>query len=134
VADNDPILSAEVLLHPVSHRSISDAVITAQNVKDFAPSPDDVDIAQQFFSKAGFHVGGLAGIGFSITARKSAFERLFNVQIQIDPDGSAKVLDRFGGASIEFPLNALPVPLNRIVAAITFSRPLNFGPSGNFSY
>ncbi|MGR8980664.1 MAG: hypothetical protein ACU84H_11335, partial [Gammaproteobacteria bacterium] len=130
--DGNQIFSAEVVLMPASGRVIRDEQITAGNIKDFAPSPDAVEKARQFFASAGFNVGNVTGISFSITGPSPVFERVFNVKVAVGARGAACVVNQSGGSGIEFPLDAIPATIRSHVTSITFSQPLDFGPTGNF--
>jgi subtilase family serine protease len=131
VAGKDPILSAEVVLKPQSGKPMENAAITAETVKAFAPSADAVREAQRYFADAGFNVGGLSGISFTISAPKSVFERAFGTKIEHGPLRSAAVKGKAKAAN-ELPLNRLRSSLRRHVSAVTFSPPMDFGPTGSF--
>ena len=73
----DPILSAEVVLTPASGKSMEGAAITAANVHEFAPPPAAMEETKRYLSEAGFTVGASGGVGFSMSAPKSVFERFF---------------------------------------------------------
>jgi len=129
VAGKDPILSAEVVLKPQSGKSLTGAAITAETVKEFAPSAQAVREAQQYFAKAGFKVGELSGISFTISAPNSVFERAFGTKVERGPRGTVVAKGKTGS---ELPLDPLPPQLRRQVSAVTFSPPLDFGPTGSF--
>src|SRR5437879_4645459 len=105
------VLSAQVVLVPQSGKPIEGAAITAENVSEYAPSPTGVSAAQNYFRKAGFTVGPLGGISFTISAPKNLFERIFGAPIEIDSDGSAKIKGHRGEAARALPLTQLPAVL-----------------------
>jgi hypothetical protein len=128
----DPVVSAEVVFAPASGASLENAVITAENVKSFAPAPDAVDAAKRYFTQAGFQTSGLNGISFTISGPRSVFEHAFATKIGPDAKGAAKKGQSQQGGG-ELPLTQLPAPVRRGIKAITFSRPLDYGPGGSFS-
>ena len=123
VAKEDPLVSAEVVLKPASGAALENAAITAANVRDFAPAPDAVEAARRFFQDAGFQASGLAGISFTISAPRSVFESVFGTKLSV----TAKKAE-----PMELPSGRLPAALRKVVKAVTFSRPPEFGPTGQF--
>jgi hypothetical protein len=110
-----PVVSAQVLLRPASGRRIGGRdEITSENIRDYAPRADAAALARKTFEADSFDVGPLVGISFSIAAPVSTFERVFKTSI--------------AGSTLELPLDALPEPLRRVIEAVTFQRPLDFGP------
>jgi hypothetical protein len=110
-----PTVSAQVLLRPASGRRIGGRdEITSENIRDYAPPADAAALARKTFETDGFDVGPLVGVSFSIAAPVSTFERVFKTSI--------------GGSTLELPLDALPEPLRRVIEAVTFQRPVDFGP------
>jgi hypothetical protein len=107
-----------------------DTVITADNVADYLPSPDDVAAARAAFARAGFATGEPVGIAFSIAAPRSTFERVFGVAVHPAEGGGfvAAAPDGRSGTR-ELPLAALPDDLARRLVAVTFEPPAElFGP------
>ena len=134
----DPVLSAEVVLAPASGASLENAVITASNVKDFAPPPDAVDAARRFFAGAGFQVGDLSGISFTVSAPRSVLESVFG-KIPAAAAGAAgkgqpraKKGKSGSNVPLELPLGRLPASVRKGIRAVSFSRPLDYGPAGSF--
>lgn len=107
-----PLLSAQVLLFPASGQIPKDEEIIAANIDKLNPGPRAADIMATF-KKAGFTVGNLVGLSFSITAEAKVFEKFFR----------AKKL------SGDLPL---PASLIKSVRAVTFPQPPDFGP-GSFA-
>jgi hypothetical protein len=113
-----PTVSAQVLLRPASGRRIGGRdEITSENIREYAPPADAAALARRTFEADGFEVGPLVGVSFSIAAPVSTFERVFKTPIKVD--------DR---SSLELPLAALPESLRRVIEAVTFERPVDFGP------
>jgi hypothetical protein len=128
----EKLLSAEIALRSASGKSFgSQPAITSENVGDYMPAPDIVELAQKAFAKAGFEVSQPAGLGFSITAPESVFERVFKVKLALDDRGGVKVVAPEGNEALELPLKNLAEELAQYVAVATFSRPPDFGP-GNY--
>jgi hypothetical protein len=110
-----PTVSAQVLLRPVSGRRIGGRdEITSENIRDYAPPADAAAFARKTFETDGFDVGPLVGVSFSIAAPVTTFERVFKASLE--------------RSTLELPLDALPEPLRRVIAAVTFQRPVDFGP------
>lgn len=116
-----PLVSAQVVLKPSGTfgRMPPDADITAANIAALSPDPAAAADVVQRFKAAGFDVGPLVGPGFSITAAASVFRRFFK-------------LGAPGRDIGEVPLDHVPEPVRRSLAAVTFPSPPDFGP-GNFS-
>ena len=114
--DEDPVISAQVLLKPSSGNVPRDAVLTAANIKAIVPAPEVVAGATRELASAGFVVGTVVGLSFSITARRSLFDSFFGITAA-------------GVEKGEIPLKAIPARLRHRVVAITFSPPPDFGPS-----
>jgi hypothetical protein len=123
------MLSAQVALKPASGRSIDGhTVITSENIREYLPSPETVRAAQRAFVDAGFDVASPVGTSFSITAPASTFEKVFKVRLESDARGSARVAST-DKTDYELPLSGLAESLRKIVIAVTFSPPPDFGPT-----
>ena len=123
-----PIVSAQVLLRPASGRPIGGRdEITSENIRDYAPPPEAAALARRAFEADGFDVGPMVGVSFSIAAAASTFERVFKTPIEVDA-GRVGVT-RGQGSSLELPLDALPESLRSVIEAVTFERPVDFGPT-----
>lgn len=115
----DPVISAQVLLKPVSGTMPPDADITASNIRALTPAPEVAAEVTRGFANAGFDVGPVVGLSFAISARRSVFNRFFGIKAAGVKKG-ALALDR------------VPTPVRRGVVAITFPEPPDFGP-GSYS-
>ena len=76
------------------------------------------------FAAAGFQVGPLVGVSFSIAAPIERFEDFFKVRAE--QQGAQPFLVD------ELPLSALPPGLREQIETVLFTRPPDFGPAGNF--
>lgn len=131
VSKNTQSVSAQVVLKSASGKSFDgQTAITSENIADYSPSPDSVAAAAAAFKEAGFEVGNMVGNSFSITAPKNTFEKFFKIKLHAEDRGNIKVAGAKGATEgYEVPLNDLPKNLSRFVAAVTFSPPMDFGPS-----
>src|SRR5213596_2716200 len=81
--DSRDVATAQVVLRSATGRTPDgNALITAETIKDFTPSSEAVARATTFFESAGFEVGPLAGISFSISAPTSRFQETFKTQLR----------------------------------------------------
>lgn len=124
------LLSAQVVLRSASGKLANGAtIITSKNFKDFAPAPEAAAEAAKAFTAAGFEVGSMVGIGFSITASASTFEKVFKARLRQDKRGGVTVIKSGGADSYELPLKALPQSLVNLLAVAAFTPPPDFGPT-----
>jgi len=124
------IIAAQVVLRAASGKSPSGhAIITAENLKEFAPSEEAVARAKAAFSGAGFEVGPLVGNSFSITAPVGTFENVFKTELRRQEHGGIESVREHSSTSLELPLGALPPSVATLVAAVTFTPPPDFGPT-----
>lgn len=114
-ADRTP-LSAQVIVRP-SDPSVAAEPVTSANLSRHAPPGGAVAELTTYFEERGFDVGPFVGTSFSITGPASAFRGLFGDDL---PTG-----DR---GNLEFDVAALPARVRRLLRAISFSEPLDFGP------
>lgn len=115
----DPMISAQVMLKPSSGKMPPDAEITAANIERLKPAPEAVLLVRQSVERAGFEVGPIVGLTFSITARRSLFDQFFGTELT-------------GRVPGNIPLDRLPVNVRRAVVAIVVPPPPEFGP-GRFA-
>jgi hypothetical protein len=115
----DPVVSAQVLLRPKGGVLPRDADLTAANINAIRPAPEAVAAVTRTFAAAGFEIGVVVGLSFSITARRSAFDAYFGIA-------------NAGAQPGEVPLDRVPAAARHAVAAITFPPPPDFGP-GSYS-
>ena len=113
------LVSAQVVLRAGSGRPLDGkAAITTDQLESFAPAPEAVVQVQRVFREAAFEVGPMVGNSFSIAAPASTFERVFKTRLTMPP------------RTLELPLRALPNNVARLVEAVTFTPPPDFGPTG----
>jgi hypothetical protein len=119
------IASALVILRSHSGKRVRPEVpITSENIAEYTPSPQDVAAARDVFRAAGFEVGEMVGISFTITAPLTRFEQYFGTRLRIDQRGAVALVGAdapVGG--LELPLDRLPATLTDRVIAVTFSPP-----------
>lgn len=126
-------VSAQVLLRSASGRVLDgDVAITSANVGDYAPAPEDVLVAQRALRGAGFEVGAMIGISFSITAPAPHFEDVFGVPLRVGHDGGVRRqdIDASDSSELELPLRSLPPEVRAVVSAITFTPPAELFSGG----
>lgn len=123
-------LSAQVILHPASgKRSLSPEQITSENVAEIMPSDEDLKKAKQYFSGEGFEVDAGFANSFSISGDKKLFEKTFETEITKDENNAVK--SKSDAETSELPAGKLPNDVKKIVEAVTFTEPPDYGP-GNF--
>jgi hypothetical protein len=102
--------------------------ITSEEVSRFLPPPEAVDETAAFFGREGFEVTGVAGMGFSIVAAPALFERVFGEPLELGEEAGVGTAGTAGGA-LELPLGMLPEEIRRLIQAVTFTPPPDFGPT-----
>jgi hypothetical protein len=127
--DTKETISAQVVLRPASGKAVGQSAITAENIADYAPSPDAVARTTRAFGEAGFEVGPVVGTSFSITAPLATFEKVFDLKLQRDERGGLKAVSGKGKPSYELPMPKLSKDVVEQIEAVTFTRPPDFGPS-----
>jgi hypothetical protein len=126
----EKLISAQVILRPASGKSVTGQdAITSENIRDFMPSPENFQAAAQSFAAAGFEVSAAGPTGFSITAPKSTFEKVFKTNVRNREGGGIEAVRKDESVSFELPLRALPSEVSRHVEAVTFTPPPDFGPT-----
>ena len=130
MADSKNILvTAQVLLHPASGKAInSNVLITANNLDEYAPSPETVISASKIFRANGFTVGPMVGVSFSITGEIGTFEKFFDTQIQVGKDGTHEFVINDKIIGQELSGMQLPKELHSFVAVVAFPEPFEFHP------
>lgn len=118
-------LTAQAIVRAASGKALRGSdPITTRTLAEHLPSRDDAAAAQAAFRAAGFEVGALGGISFSITAPKSHFEQFFGVRMDVDENGVVRIAGRKSSdASLELPLQALPPELSGRLEAVAFEAP-----------
>lgn len=127
-------LSAQVIVRPAGGKSdIAPENITSENVHRIMPAPAELEKVKIFFQDSGFEVGSGFANSFSITGEKKLFEKIFETKISTNENQAVK--SRGGDSeneTSELSLTKLPGDIKKIVEAVTFTEPPDFGP-GNFS-
>ena len=76
-------ISAEVILKSKTGRSLTEGIpITSENIKDFKPSQETINEAEEKFRELGFTVLP-ANITITIVGTKTLFEKVFGTKLQI---------------------------------------------------
>ena len=114
--EQDPVASATVLLRRLRGGDPREGG---------SESPRGATEAVRFFAAVGFEVGPYVAGTFSVTGRRSLFERTFDERLRAEESGG----HRTAGGSLELDLAALPANVARDIEAVAFSRPPDFGPS-----
>lgn len=128
----DAVASAQVIVRSQSGTQVrGDVPITTENLAQYQPSADDAAAAQAAFGAAGFEVGPMVGISFSITAPLSRFEQVFGVPLRVDEGGAVAAAAKAAPAGgMELPLHRLPGALAERVAAVAFTPPADLHGEG----
>ncbi len=126
-----PLVCGNVLLRPASGATIDGStVITADNIRDYTPSAETIDVTTRYFGDQGFQVGPAVGISFAVTAPKEHFEKLFGASLQRNEQGMLQVVDPDDGSfGYELPLDRLPDGVRSRVIVVALEEPTSFGPS-----
>jgi hypothetical protein len=123
------LLSAQVILKPAGGGK-ADVPIVSSNVHQTLPSGDAIRLVQKAFADAGFDVGAAFANSFAITAPAKVFNKVFGTRIRRDAaSGDTRAIGRRGGSSYELPLTVLPSQVARLIEAVTFTPPPDFGPT-----
>jgi hypothetical protein len=114
---SDDLLSLQVILQPASGKLRADMTLEAM-----LPAPADAERALAWFAQEGFACGPLVANSFSISAVRSVCAACFGKAAlhAAEADHSEVVLDQ------------LPAGMRKVLAAISFTPPPDFGPLGNY--
>lgn len=87
------------------------------------------------FQSLGFDTGGVVGGSFSIEAEGARYTEVFGVTLALRADGGVAI--DVGGPDADaaqglLPRRRLPAGLQPMVAAVLFTPPPAFGPTGGF--
>ena len=126
--DTNPVISAQVVLRSPSGKPAAGHV-TAENIREFLPTPDIATRVRTAFTAAGFEAGPVVGNSFSISATVGVFESLFNIHLRHQQEGGVASVRIQESGSYELPLQALPRSVIENVEAVTFTPPPDFGPT-----
>lgn len=125
-------LSAQVILKPAGGQSqFSTERITSENVHLMMPSAEDFTKARRYFADLGFEIDAGFANSFSITGDRKLFEKTFETKISQNEKRAVKAHTEKDEESSELPLKKFPGEIKKIVEAVTFTEPPDFGP-GNF--
>jgi len=102
--------------------------VTAENVRGHLPSTEDLGRVEEYFSRLGFTVEHAFANSFAITGPAELFEKVFDAGLLETEKGGLKASHSDQSGSFELPKDRLPTEIGKIVSAITFSPPPDFGP------
>ena len=124
-SDAERAIAAQVIVRSASGARVrGDVPITSENVAEYAPAPEEAAAVTAAFRAAGFEVGAVVGISFSITAPLSRFEQYFDTRLRVDDRGAiAPAGGRAPSGGLELPLGALPDEVRERVVAVAFTPP-----------
>jgi hypothetical protein len=126
--ENNPVISAQVVLRTPSGKPAAGHV-TAENIREFLPTPEIASSVRTAFAAAGFQAGPLVGNSFSISATVGVFENLFKIHLRHKQKGGVASVSVQESGGYELPLQALPRGVIENVEAVTFTPPPDFGPT-----
>jgi predicted amino acid dehydrogenase len=115
--NNDPVISAEVILKSSTGRSLTDEgiTITSENIHEFRPRPETIAEASKLLQDLGFTISQL-GITLTIIGKRSQFEQTFEVKLIVT---KADV-----GISVQSNKEAIiPSSLSHVVEKVVFIPP-----------
>ncbi len=128
--DDHLLLTAEVILVP--RNPAARGPVTSRNIQEHTPTPEVTSHASSEFQRLGFTTGTASGVGFSISAPRATFERVFHVKLEVSPTGAARVAGGAGREALNLPVTALPETVRGLVRGVGMQPPLDFGPTGEF--
>lgn len=114
--------TALVVLDPATGGTPRPEQLTAARLGEAAPDSESAAAVRSWFQQQGFDVGPLVGISFAIEGRSELFLRL----LRLDADAQAGGTQDSVRLSLE--RTTLPRQLHATIAAVTFTRPPDFGP------
>jgi hypothetical protein len=123
------VISALVLLRPAHGKPLRELPPpTSSNLEEYLPSASDAERALRSFHNAGFQVGPLIGISFSIAAPASKFESYFRTKLARTEHRGVMTAHTGSKGGYELPLDALPSEAAEVIEAITFEPPREYSP------
>lgn len=112
----EPRVGALVVLRPAGGGDVTTRAITAQNVNESAPDRETAEGARRMFAQAGFQVGPLVGIAFSIEGPRELMTSFFDDFVERE------------GTGAELSLERLPRDAAAVIQAVVSEAPPDFGP------
>jgi hypothetical protein len=111
------VTAALVVLRPAGGGELGARTITAETVEQDRPAPESVAQARQAFADAGFTVGPVVGLSFSIEGPRDLMERTF-------PDFRERE-----GTGTPLSLERQPPEVANHIEAVVSEAPPAFGPT-----
>lgn len=86
-ADNSLTISAEAILKSRSGQSLTRGkiAITAENVENFTPAAETIDVARKRLEELGFNVSQ-SGVTLTVLGNQAQFEKVFRVKLTVEKD------------------------------------------------
>ena len=113
----EPRVGALVVLRPPGAEDLGTRTITAETVEQSRPPPEGAARVREVLARAGFTVGPLIGISFSIEGPRELMESTF-------PDFRERE-----GSGAELGLERLPPDAAEDIQAVVSEAPPDFGPT-----
>jgi hypothetical protein len=115
------MITAMVVLAAASGAALPrDGSVTSATVGAHAPDPGAAAAAADRFRAAGFEVGNIVGVAFSVTGEPALFEKVFGYAVEIN-DAGEPFFETDAGSTRELPAAGLPDALALGVEAVVFS-------------
>ena len=111
-----------VIVRPAQGRLKDFGAITSQNVAEAAPAPAAVKQVQEYFAAQKCKIHSGVANSFTIEAGLDVFAKIFD----------KKEIERLEPKGGELSLAKLPADVEKLLEAVAFSAPPDFGP-GNFA-
>lgn len=125
---SDVRISALVVLRSAT-AGMDEAPITSETVASHLPSENAIRTTAGYFSGAGFEVGDVVGISFSVSGPPELFAHVFGQRVDLRAGRAGRIESAATeSGSLEFDLGSLPPEVAEHVRAVTFTPPPDFGP------
>lgn len=130
---SEEIITAHVLMKAPNGTLITyDTILTSQNIQRYTPRSVDLASATNEFETLGFKTGPVSGLSFAISGPSKVFEKVFHVRLQTDKTHGTTVIGQGESPQYELPLVNIPRSLARLLSAVTFMPPPEFGPTNYY--
>ena len=121
------LISAEVVLVSATGKELTEgSIITSENINDYLPDPQTVDVVNQYFVDNQFDVLAVGGISISITAAHEIFSKQFDVTFQLSENGTIEISDASQNSLDAFQLDGLPEDIQSKIVSIILVPPPEF--------
>jgi subtilase family serine protease len=128
------VISAQVVLRSASGKAFDGHTpITSETIDEFRPSTETVEETTSAFTSAGFDIGAMVGISFSITGSVVTFEKVFETKLTYHNKKGIQAMLTDGSFSSELPLTEIAESIASLIVTVTFMPPPDFGPNEFFA-